>query len=173
MIPRVIWWNYPTLGLKNKIFPMQKVFNSLVFLCACPPRLTRNFAGQQRLQAAKSVRRGGKSYRADHNFFAPLRLCAKKNPSWRTRNSAGQAVKSPSRQRGVSPLSLSQNRTWQSPVIRLLLFLIKIRLYLHYLPVIKEFRVFSSYHLEFRSCFSSACLVFFLKPFYKPFFHFY
>ena len=47
----------------------------------------------QRRQAAKPVRRGGKSYRADHNFFAALRLCAKKNPPRRTRNSAGQALR--------------------------------------------------------------------------------
>jgi hypothetical protein len=47
----------------------------------------------QRRQAAKPVRRGGKSYRADHNFFAALRLCAKKNPPRRTRSSAGQALR--------------------------------------------------------------------------------
>jgi hypothetical protein len=40
--------------------------------------------GRQRRQDGKAVRRGGKSYRADHNFFAALRLGEKKNPPRRT-----------------------------------------------------------------------------------------
>ena len=73
MTPRVFWWNYPTLEQKITFSQCRKFLRAL-----------SSFA---------PVRRGGKSYRADHNFFAALRLCAKKNPPRRTRNSAGQALR--------------------------------------------------------------------------------
>ena len=58
MTPRVFWWNYPTLEQKITFSQCRKFLRAL-----------SSFA---------PVRRGGKSYRADHNFFAALRLGEKK-----------------------------------------------------------------------------------------------
>jgi hypothetical protein len=88
---------------------MQKVFKSLVFLCACPPRRTGLYVFARRKKKKRIARKDAKPQsqsaaaesHTERTIISlrlptagrPLRLCEKKNPPRRTRNSAGQALR--------------------------------------------------------------------------------
>ena len=86
MTSRVFGWNYPALEQKITFSQCRKFLRALpsfapvrrggqVYTSLREEKIRRGgpaiLRGRlQRRQAAKSVRRGGKSYQADHNFFA-------------------------------------------------------------------------------------------------------